>query len=91
VNIIKRKRKFEIRNSFLFILGSARVLRRTYGRLHAEDYINNEVAILVRAVEKLAAENKILRIENEDLRGTIFEEKRKKKRDKPLNFYEESE
>jgi hypothetical protein len=70
---------------------SARILRRTYGRLHAENYIDNKVAILVRAGEKLAAENKILRIKNEDLRGAIFEEKRKRKRGKPLNFYEESE
>jgi regulator of replication initiation timing len=70
---------------------SARVLRKTYGRLHAENYIDNKTAILVRAGEKLTAENKILRIENEDLRGIIFEEKRKKKRDKLLNFYKESE
>jgi regulator of replication initiation timing len=70
---------------------SARALRRTYGRLHAENYINNETAILVRAGEKLTAENKILRIENEDLRDTIFEEKRKRKCGKPLNFYKESE
>jgi hypothetical protein len=62
-----------------------------YGRLHAENYIDNKAAILLRADEKLAAENKILRIENESLRGTIFEKKRKKKRDKFLNFYEESE
>jgi hypothetical protein len=62
-----------------------------YGRLHAEDYINNKITILVRADEKLAAENKILRIENEGLRGIIFKEKRKKKRDKLLNFYKESE
>jgi membrane protein involved in colicin uptake len=59
--------------------------------LHAENYIDNEIAILIRAGEKLAAENKILRIENEDLRGAIFKEKRKRKRDKFLNFYEESE
>jgi hypothetical protein len=70
---------------------SARALRKTYGRLHAEDHINNEAAILIRAGEKLAAENKILRKKNEDLRDTIFEEKRKRKRDKSLNFYEEDE
>jgi regulator of replication initiation timing len=62
-----------------------------YERLHAEDYINNETAILIRADETLIAENKILRIENEDLRGTIFKEKRKKKRDKSLNFYKKNE
>jgi hypothetical protein len=70
---------------------SARVLRRMYGRLHVEGYIDNKAAILVRAGEKLAAENKILRIKNESLRDTIFEEKRKRKRGKPLNFYKESE
>jgi regulator of replication initiation timing len=59
--------------------------------LHAENYINNKAAILVRADEKFITENKILRIKNENLRGTIFEEKRKKKRDKFLNFYKESE
>jgi hypothetical protein len=56
-----------------------RILRRMYGYLHAEDYINNKTAILIRADKKLAAENKILRIKNEDLRGAIFKEKYKKK------------
>jgi hypothetical protein len=32
-----------------------------------------------------------LRIENEDLRGAIFEEKRKRKRGKILDFYEKGE
>jgi hypothetical protein len=73
------------------MLSSARALRRTYRRLHAEDYINNEAAILIRAGEKFTAENKILRKENEGLRNAIFEEKRKRKRGKSLNFYKESE
>jgi hypothetical protein len=55
--------------------GSVRVLRKTYGRLHAEGYINNKITILVRAGEKLVSENKILRKENEGLRGAIFEKK----------------
>jgi hypothetical protein len=67
--------------------GSVRILRKTYGRLHAESHINNKAAILVRAGEKLASENKILRKENEGLRGAIFEKKRKRKRGKALNFY----
>jgi hypothetical protein len=54
--------------------------------LHAENHINNEVAILIRA-EKFATENKILRKKNEGLRDAIFEEKRKKKHSKLLNFY----
>jgi hypothetical protein len=68
--------------------GSVRALRRTYGRLHAEGHVDNKAAILVRAGEKLASENKILRKENEGLRGAIFEEKRKRKRGKALDFYE---
>jgi hypothetical protein len=70
---------------------SARILRKTYGRLHVKNYIDNKAVILVRADEKFTAENKILRIENEDLRDIIFEKKRKRKRGKSLNFYEESE
>jgi hypothetical protein len=58
--------------------------------LHAENYINNKIAILIRANEKFTTENKILRIKN-DLRDIIFEKKRKKKRNKFLNFYEKSE
>jgi hypothetical protein len=54
---------------------SVRILRKTYGRLHAEGHIDNKVAILVRAKEKLTSKNKILRIENEGLRNTIFKEK----------------
>jgi hypothetical protein len=60
------------------MLDSARILRKTYGCLHIEDYINNEIAILIRADKKLTAENKILRKKNEDLRNVIFKEKRKK-------------
>jgi hypothetical protein len=66
-------------------------LRKIYGRLHAEGHIDNKAAILGRAGEKFAAENKILRMENEGLRDTIFEEKREKKRGKALDFYEEGE
>jgi membrane protein involved in colicin uptake len=47
--------------------------------------------VLVRAGEKLAAENKILPKENEGLKGAIFEEKRKRKRGKPLIFHDEGE
>jgi regulator of replication initiation timing len=71
--------------------GSVRALRKTYGRLHAEGHVNNKAVILVRAGEKLAFENKILRIENEGLRDAIFEEKRKRKRGKALNFHEKGE
>jgi len=70
------------------MLSSVRVLR---GRLYVEGYIKNKTVILVRAGEKLASENKILRIENEGLRGAIFEEKRKRKRGKILDFYEKGE
>jgi hypothetical protein len=65
--------------------------RKTYGRLKNADYVNKEAAILIRGNEKLATKNKILRKEVEDLRETIFEEKRKRKRGKALNFYKEDE
>jgi hypothetical protein len=45
----------------------------------------------MRDNEKFAAENKIFRKEIEDLREAIFEEKRKRKREKVLNFYKEGE
>jgi len=54
-------------------------LRRTYECLYVEGYVDNEAAVLIHAGEKLAAENKILRKENEGLRDIIFKEKRKKK------------
>ena len=89
VRILKRKKESQIQNqqSSPSILDSVRALRRIYGRLYVEGYINNKTAILVRAGEKLASENKILRIENEGLRGVIFKEKRKRKRGKTLDFY----
>ena len=62
-----------------------------YRCLYAEGYVNNEAAVLVRAGEKFAVENKVLRKENEGLRDIIFEEKRKLKRGKAFNFYEEGE
>jgi hypothetical protein len=55
------------------------------------DYINKEAAILMRDNVKFAAENKIFRKEIEDLRDAIFEENRKRKRGKAMNFYEEGE
>jgi hypothetical protein len=45
----------------------------------------------MRGDEKFTGENKILRKEVEDLREAIFEKKRKRKRGKVLNFYEENE
>jgi hypothetical protein len=92
VSLIKRKRKFEIsQNSLSQILDLTRAFRKTYGHLHAEDYVDNKAAILVRVGEKFAAENKLLRKENEGLRGALFEEKLKRKGGKALNFYEEGE
>ena len=63
VRILKRKKESQIQNQQLSpsMLGSVRALRRTYGRLHAEGHVDNKAAILVRAGEKLASENKILR------------------------------
>jgi regulator of replication initiation timing len=71
--------------------GSVRALRRIYGRLYAENHVNNKATILVRAEKKFISENKILRMKNEDLRGAIFKKKTKKKRGKTLDFYEKDE
>ena len=73
------------------IPGSIRSLRRTYSRLHDQDYIDKDAIILIRADEKLATDNKLLRKKNKGLRGTIFKEKRKRKRGKALNFYNKDE
>ncbi len=45
----------------------------------------------MRVDKKLTVGNNILRKENEGLRGAIFEEKRKRKRKRTLNFYNKSE
>ncbi len=66
-------------------------MRKTYRRLHAEGYVDNEAAVLIRAGKKLIIKNKVLRKENEGLRGAIFKEKRKRKRGKTFNFYKEGE
>jgi hypothetical protein len=90
VRIFKLKRKFEVK--FLSKTSvSDQNFRKTYGRLNNSDHINKEAAILMRGGEKFAVENKILRKEVEDLREAIFEEKRKRKRGKVLNFYDEGE
>ena len=69
--------------------GSTRALRRTYSRLHSQGHVDNKAAILVRAGERLAANNKILRKENECLKKAVFEEKKKRKRGKAMKFLDE--
>jgi len=87
--LLKRKRKSEIpQDSPSKTPDLTRVLRKTYRRLHVKGYVNNEAAVLVRAGKKFVVKNKIFRKENEGLRDTIFEEKRKRKRKKTFNFYE---
>jgi hypothetical protein len=90
VRISKSKKKFEITSS-LKTSDSDRAFRKTYDRLKNADYINKEAAILMRGDEKFAIENKILRRKIENLRKTIFEEKRKRKRGEILNFHKEGE
>jgi hypothetical protein len=86
VRISKLKRKFEI--TFLLIaLNSDRIFRKTYDRLKNADYINKEIAVLMRGDKKFTAKNKIFRREVKDLREIIFEEKRKRKGKKILNFH----
>jgi hypothetical protein len=90
VRILKLKRKSEIKSSSKTLI-SGQDFHETYDRLKNTDHINKEAAILMRNGEKLTAENKILRKEIEGLREAIFEEKRKRKRGKTLNFYDEGE
>jgi hypothetical protein len=90
VRISKSKRKSEI--TFLSKTSDfGRAFRKTYNRLKDADYINKEVAILMRKDERFVAENKIFRREIKDLREIIFEKKRKRKRGKILNFHEKGE
>ncbi len=90
--LLKRKRKSKIlQNLLLKTSDSTRALRKTYKRLYAENYINNETTILVRAGEKFTIKNKIFHKKNEGLQGTIFKEKRKRKRGKTFNFYKKGE
>jgi hypothetical protein len=90
VRISKLKRKFEI-TFLLKTLNFGRAFRKTYGRLKITDYINKEAAVLIREDKKFAVKNKIFRREVEGLREAIFEEKRKRKREKVLNFHKEDE
>jgi hypothetical protein len=90
VRISKSKRKFEITFS-LKTLNSDRAFRKTYDRLKNANHINKETAVLIRGDEKFTAENKILRKKIKDLRKAIFKKKRKRKREKILNFYKEDE
>jgi hypothetical protein len=90
VRILKCKRKSKVTSS-LKTPDSNRVFRRIFDRLQNKDHINNEAAILARENKKFIAENKILRRKIKDLRKTIFEKKRKRKRGKALNFYEKNE
>lgn len=69
--------------------GSTRALRKKYARLQSEGHIVNKDAVLVRAGEKLAINNQLLRKEVEGFRTVIFEEKRKRERGKALKSYEE--
>ena len=59
--------------------------------MRTEGHVDNKAAVLVRAGETLAIDNKLLRKENEGLRKAVFKEKRKRKRGKAMNFYDKDE
>jgi DDE superfamily endonuclease len=65
---------------------SLRSLRRQFKRLQAGDYLESPAFLLLRAAEKFATEKDILRHENNGLRNTIKDEKKKRKRGKPLGL-----
>ncbi len=82
---LKRKRKSKIsQNLLLKALNLTRALRKMYRRLHAENHISKETAVLVHAGKKFIVKNKIFRKENKGLRDIIFKEKRKRKCKKNL-------
>jgi hypothetical protein len=66
--------------------GSTRALRRTFKRLRKEGYVHDEAAVLLRAGERLATDNELLRHENKGLRNAIIHEKRKRKRGKGMKL-----
>lgn len=68
-----------------------RSMRRTYSHLKQQGHVNREAHILLRAAEKLAAQNAALRYEVEGLRKAMIQEKKKRKRGKSLLLHEEGE
>ena len=71
--------------------GSSRALRRTFKRLQNEGHVDDKAAVLLRADEKLATNNDLLRHENRGLRNAIVHEKKKRKRGKAMYFLDEGE
>ena len=71
--------------------GSSRALRRTFKRLQKEGHVDDQAAVLLRAGEKLATDNELLRHENRGLRNAIVHEKKKRKRGKAMHFLDEGE
>jgi hypothetical protein len=70
---------------------SSRALRRTFKRLQKEGHVDDQAAVLLRAGEKLATDNDLLRHENRGLRNAIIHEKKKRKRGKAMHFLDEGE
>jgi hypothetical protein len=70
---------------------STRALRRTFKRLQQDRHVNKKAEVLLRAGEKLATDNEILRHENMGLRRAIIHEKKKRKRGKAMHFLDEGE
>jgi hypothetical protein len=90
VRISKFKKNSEI-TSLSKTPDFCRIFRKTYDRLKTANYINKEITVLMRESEKFTTENKIFCKEIKGLREAIFKEKRKRKREKILNFHEKDE
>jgi DDE superfamily endonuclease len=68
-----------------------RTLRHQIKALHRVRGINSPLSHVIRAAEIFATENEILRHENNGLRIAIKEEKRRRKRGKPLGLMDEED
>ncbi|KAN0076019.1 hypothetical protein V8E54_007289, partial [Elaphomyces granulatus] len=67
--------------------GSVRAVRRTVKAIMKEETaVSNRVDSLIRAAEKLSIDNEILRHENQGLRETLIDEKKRRKRGKAMGL-----
>jgi DDE superfamily endonuclease len=67
--------------------GSVRAVRRMAKAIKMEENrLSHEIEQLIKASEKLAITNEILAHENQDLRSTLVEEKRRRKRGKAMGL-----
>jgi len=68
---------------------SVRAIRRTIKAISKEgEDLSENVQLLIRATEKLSIQNEILRHDNRDLYDTLVQEKKRRKRGKPMGLFD---